>query len=133
VQWACTLADQAVERGKGHNFFPYFLLCKGLADYRRENSRAAIEGIDPLVTVFAEDPSMLALCHLVLAMAHHRQKDAKAARQHLAQGVKLLDQHLPDPAHSSTFLAQYNHDSLIAWLLHREAQMLIEGKTAPKK
>jgi hypothetical protein len=62
---------------------------------------------------------------VILAMAHHRQGDAKAARVHRTQAAKLLDQH----AESS-----YNHEWLIAWLLHREAQTLIEGKKAePKK
>jgi tetratricopeptide (TPR) repeat protein len=130
VQWACTLADRAVERGKDHRFLPYYLLCKGLADYRRENYRAAIEGIDPLVTVFANDTSLLSLCHLVLALAYHRQNDAKAARHHLAQAGKLLDQHLPDPARSPASVPQFNHDLLIAWLLRREAKELIEGKKA---
>jgi hypothetical protein len=69
-------------------------------------------------------------CHLVLALAYHRLKDAKAARHHLTQGAKLLDQHLPDPARSPTSVSQFDHDLLIAWLLHREAMELIEGKKA---
>jgi hypothetical protein len=62
-------------------------------------------------------------------MARYRQGDEKAARQHLTKAAKLLDQKVSDPARFPQFpgTSRYQNDWLIALLLHREAQTLIEG------
>jgi tetratricopeptide (TPR) repeat protein len=126
MEWACALADRAVTLGKDHQYAHYFVFCKGLADYRQGNFRAAVEGLDSLAsrTTFAP---LRALCHPVLAMALHRQRQTKVARENLAQATRLLDQHLGDPSRFPLENTAYSHDWLIAWLLHREAQTLIEG------
>jgi tetratricopeptide (TPR) repeat protein len=124
----CQLADRAVLLGKEHSDRIWFLFCKGLADYRRGSFPAAIERLDALLAQTAPIPQLTLSCHLVLAMAQHRQGDEKAAREHLERAVKLLDQYLPDLPFFPKRWNGYNHDRLIAWLLHREAQALIEGK-----
>ena len=119
---------------------PYFVLCKGLADYRRNNHRAAIAALEPLVPGFASNPQFAAhrqfaaLSHLVLALAHHRQGDAQASSKHLAEGGKLLKQHIAGFPDFNMSASKYSHDWAITWLLYREAHMLIEGmKAEPKK
>jgi|GEM_PF-860572 len=127
---ACELADQVLIGGKRDSPAHYSIFCQGLANYRRRNYRAAIAGLGPLVSQTYYVPDLTTACHLVLAMAHHRRGEAKAAREHLARGVKLLDQFLSESTLFPAVEGSYSHDWLIAWLLHREAQALIEGKKA---
>jgi eukaryotic-like serine/threonine-protein kinase len=135
TELAHQLADRAVTRGKNNQWARYFVFCKGLADYRRGNFRAVADGLDPLVAQGGPDSRLTASCHLVLAMALQRQGEAKAAREQLAQAAKILDQHVPDLARfPMNDPQQYDHDWLIAWLLHREAQTLLAAEKAePKK
>jgi serine/threonine protein kinase len=123
---ACQLADRAVTLGKNSSDESVRIFCKGLADYRRGNYRAAAEALDPLASHMGED--LNASCHLTLTMACHRQGDAKAAREHLTKAAKLLDEYVSDPARFPQYPgSRYQHGWLIALLLHREAQTLIEG------
>jgi hypothetical protein len=141
VELAYQLADRAAALGKDHPWTYWFLFGKGLADYRRGNIRAAVQELDALTPRIPPSlPELNACRHLVQAMALHRQGDAKAAREHLAAGAKLLDRHVHDPTRFPTLGdklgegSAYNQDWLIAWLLHREAQTLIEGtKAGPTK
>jgi hypothetical protein len=131
------LADRCVTLGKDTPELPWLRFCKGLADYRRGNFRAAFEGLNALVPQTGGDlPEDLAAdCHLVLAMALHRQGQTKAAREHLTRAAKLLDQKLSDPDRFPTTSVRslYVDRLLIAWLLHREAQTLIEGEKGKSK
>ena len=133
TEWAGALADRAVTLGKNDKWAFYYVFCKGLADYRRGNIRAAVAGLDPLLPRITGVSHLTVPCHLVLAMALQRQGETKAAREHLAKGSKLLNQHMPDLARFPMEESHYHHDWLIAWLLHREARTLIEGKKAESK
>jgi serine/threonine protein kinase len=133
MERGCQLADRAVALGKNHEWEYYFVFCKGLADYRRANWRVAAKTLASLLPrIPSFRPELIASCHLVLAMAQHRQGQAKAAHEHMAQGSKLLDQYIPEPTRIPAFGSDYNHDWLITRLLHREAQTLIEGKEPQK-
>jgi hypothetical protein len=124
------LADRAVARGKQTWAAPFFILGKGLADYRRGKFRAAIEGLEPLLRADGVGTEMTTEIHLLLAMARYQQGEEKAARGQLARAAKLLDQYLIDPGRSplrKDSRYYYWHDWVLAWLLHREAQTLIEG------
>jgi hypothetical protein len=96
---------------------------------------AAKKELDANRLAILSRPDLSACCHAVLAMARHRQGDAKAARDHLTKASNLLDQHVPDPDFFPVdWEFSYDHDWLISWLLQREAQTLIEGnKGEPKK
>jgi hypothetical protein len=134
IECAGQLAERAVRLGKDHPFRIYFVFCKGLADYRRGNDRAAIAALEPLVPRFASSPQFAALSHLVLALAHHRQGDGQSAAKHLAEGVQLLKQHVAGFPDFNMSASRYIHDWVTAWLLHREAQeLLAEKKAQPKK
>jgi serine/threonine protein kinase/formylglycine-generating enzyme required for sulfatase activity/tetratricopeptide (TPR) repeat protein len=128
------LVDRAVPMGKDNPSYQRWVFCKGLADFRREKFSDAAVRLNGLASRIANNPELAASCHLVLAMALHRQGEASSAREHLTQGASLLDQHLPDPARFPRVGSHYDHDWLIAWLLHREAQTLIEeARSEPRK
>jgi tetratricopeptide (TPR) repeat protein len=129
MEKACRLADRAVSLGKNHPSLVWFLHCKGLADYRRGNFRAAIEGLEPILPADGVGfPRLTIAIHVVLAMSRYQQGEEQAARKHLARVAKLLDQNLIDPVRSPLQKdSRYDTDWAIAWLLYREAQMLIEG------
>jgi tetratricopeptide (TPR) repeat protein len=133
TELACQLADRANTLGKKHLYALCFIFGKGLADYRRGNLRSAIESLDSLLLQSALGSDFIAQSHLIMAMALHRKGEAKAARDHLAQGANLLKQHIPDPNRFSALSSNdsgYSHDWVITWLLHDEAKALIEGKKA---
>jgi serine/threonine protein kinase/tetratricopeptide (TPR) repeat protein len=149
TEWAGRMADRAAALGKNNSWAPYFIFCKGLADYRRGDFGAASEALDSLLNqieskqwfdseqlAIVSSSDLLVSCHAVLAMALHRQAKTQAARAHRAEAAKILDRHLHDPSHFplGTFRfgnnQTYSHDWLIAWLMHREAKTLIEGKKA---
>ena len=130
TEGACRLADRAAELGKDHEWGHYFVFCTALADYRRGDCRAAAEALAPLFSRVASIPPLTAECHLVLAMALHRQGEAKAAREHLGRGAALLRRYSGGPDQFFMTKAQYHHDWVVAWLLRREAAALVEGKGA---
>ena len=61
----------------------------------------------------------------VLAMARHQQKDPEAARQALDEASQLINRLQADVNN------KVNHDLLIAQILFREAEALINGKPKP--
>jgi tetratricopeptide (TPR) repeat protein len=129
MEKACRLADRAVSLQKNHPNMVWFLHGKGLADYRRGNFRAAIEGLEPMVPADGVGwPSLTTVIHLGLAMARYQQGEEKAAREHLARAVKLLNDYLIDPARSPLQKdSRYDRPNwAIAWLLYREARALAE-------
>src|SRR5579884_174545 len=134
AEQGCRLADRAVLLGKNHAWDYFFIFCKALADYRRNKGRdAAASLVSILPRIPSGRPELTANCHIVLAMALYQQNEVKAAREQLAQGVKLLDQYIPEPDRFPIFAptsTDYNHDWLNAWLLYREAQTLIGNSKA---
>jgi hypothetical protein len=130
MERACELADRAVALGKNDQLAPWFIFGKGLADYRRGNFRASIEGLDSLLSKAAVGMPELTTCyHLVLAMAVHQQGNEKVARDHLTRADKLFKEYLLDPVRLPILKnSRYNRDWLIAWLLHGEAKEPIDGK-----
>jgi hypothetical protein len=80
------LADRAVSLGKNHPKLVWFLHCKGPADYRRGNFRAAIEGLEPILPADEVGyPSLTTAIDLGLAMARYQQGEKKGARERLDQ------------------------------------------------
>jgi tetratricopeptide (TPR) repeat protein len=136
MEKACQLADRAVSLRKNHPNLVWFLHCKGLADYRRGNFRAAIKGLEPILPADGVGwPSLTTAIDLVLAMARYQQGEEKAAREHLARAAKLLKVYLIDPVRSPLRKdSRYDTNWAIAWVLYREAQTLVEGvKDVSKK
>ncbi len=114
VEHGCQLADRALVLGKNHAWDYFFVVTKGLADYRRDKAReAAVRLASVLPRIPSGRPELTANCHLVLAMALYRQKEVQGAREQLARGTKLLKQYLPEPTRFPIFVpnsTDYNHD-----------------------
>jgi serine/threonine protein kinase/tetratricopeptide (TPR) repeat protein len=133
LKWVGQIADRSVASGKNNNYEVYFIFCKILADYRRGDYRAVLEARDALMPPRNQRLDVIVGSHPILAMAHYRLGDTQAANEQLAQAAKMLDQQLPDPDRFLGGDAGYDHDWLTAWLLYREAKVLIEGNKAEQK
>ncbi len=134
TEWAGQMADRAATLGKDHEYKMWFTFCKFLADFRRGKYHAVIQGRSTFTSASHYTPVLIASAHAILAIAFHRQGDAKAAREHQVQAAKLLNQYLPHPDRFPTQGdAGYDHDWLVAWLLNREAWALIQGDEVEAK
>jgi tetratricopeptide (TPR) repeat protein len=100
------MADIAVAAGPTNPSWPYYMFVKGLAEYRQGHFAAAVEWLRK-------------------AMAECQLGQTNAAREALAQGIKIAETELARPGRIDW------NDGLIAQFLLREAQGLITGTPAP--
>jgi serine/threonine protein kinase/tetratricopeptide (TPR) repeat protein len=118
------MADQAVTASSTNRAWPYYLFVKGLAEYRRGRFPQAL---DWLRKVPFDDglPARAAQTYAVLAMAEYKSGDTSAARNSLADGIKIAEARLTRGERLEWT------DELIAWFLLREAAELITGERVP--
>lgn len=125
---ACQFADQALRLGQNSYRVHWLHLVKGLAEYRAENFESAIDqagrSIGQPTMVGGARPD--AAAYSVLAMAQHRLKHTDEARATLAKAADIVSTHLLNRENAN--LDEYWVDWLIAHILLREAQALIEGQ-----
>jgi len=114
VQWA----DTAVAAGSGHNYWAYFQLVKGLAEYRQGHFSEALKWL-PEVAANEPTPAHAVQAYLIWAMTEYRLNKPDEARSLLAKGEALADTNSGGPW----------NDRLIAQLLDREAKALILQQT----
>jgi WD40 repeat protein/tetratricopeptide (TPR) repeat protein len=127
------LAQRTVTGTEKHGSYGFFLLVKGIADYRAGHWEEAIQALQESQqhpTTSAREYKMLA--GLFLAMAHHQRGRADEARQAFRQATDLLDADIqkwkPDDANMG------NLDWFMAMIIRKEAEALLRGEqTAPKK
>jgi WD40 repeat protein len=115
------LAQKAVTGTEKHGYYRYFVLAKGLADYRAGRHADAVNWLgrfSPKADGVHWDATALA----VLAMAHHRLGKVEEARLALARAEAILKQKMPDPAVGRPYGAGDWHDWLHAQILCREAE-----------
>jgi hypothetical protein len=127
------LANQAVTLGKDSQLVYYFQLVKGLAEYRAAHFASAVDWVDKSIgqpaTVGGTSPDWnrdVAACS-VLAMAQYKLKRSDEARAALAKCVDIVNTKLPKLENGA--LGENWIDWLVAQILLREAQTLIEGQT----
>jgi len=118
------MVDTAVAAGPGHKSWDYFQFVKGLAEYRAGHFADAIEWSQKVADQKG-DPGRTAQAEAVLAMAQHQLKQTEAARASLAKAAEVAQTKLP-AAGSGNFGESWN-DWIIAHVLLREAQALIDG------
>jgi len=118
------MADIAVAAGPTNPSWPYYMFVKGLAEYRQGHFAGALEW---LRKVAAQEgvPARAAQADATLAMAEYQLGQTNAARETLAQGIKIAETELSKPGRIDW------NDALIAQFLLREAQALITGTPAP--
>src|SRR5262249_51372145 len=94
---ALQLADRAVTGTEQHVGYPWFLLARGMADYRAGHFESALERLAKTLSLVGEPHSANSRClagtaHAFLAMAYHRLDQALEARQALARAAALRQQ-----------------------------------------
>jgi hypothetical protein len=104
---------------------------KGLLEYRQGNFQVATQWMERVVAKEIA-PALKAESWMVLAMARWRLHQPDAARAALAGGTEIIEQQLQKPSSNLPY-AQTDYWSL--WIgahaLHREASLLIKGKSPP--
>jgi tetratricopeptide (TPR) repeat protein len=114
------LATKAVHSNPN---FAWFLLAKGIAEYRSGNSEDAVTWLDKAKQGPSNNVHSLALADLFLALSHHRLGNADTARRSLDDASKIIDQQLPLPG--STNIGDAWHDWLMCHIVRREADGLM--------
>lgn len=119
------LADTAVKGGQGKLALPYFLMCKGLAEYRQGHFAEAIEWCQKshraTVLIYARAEALP-----IEAMACFHLGKTEAAKDRLAEMAEHLRTELP--ARESKDFGVDWRDWIIAQTLFSEASALINGQ-----
>jgi serine/threonine protein kinase len=113
------LAAGPADTGPAHNEF-----VKGLAEYRQGHFADALEWLRKAAAQEGS-PARTAQADATLAMTEYQLGQTNAAREALAQGIKIAETELAKPGRIDW------NDGLIAQFLLREAQGLINGTPAP--
>ncbi|HUG93968.1 MAG TPA: tetratricopeptide repeat protein [Planctomycetaceae bacterium] len=127
---AFRLAAVAASASSEDNFQPYYLLVKGLADYRAGRFQDAAEtcsrSFERLPSVYAQ-----ALAAVFCGMAHHSAGDEAEARRWLALADERLDRRMPKE--SSGNVGPAWHDWIMPHAARDEARKLIAGEAEAKE
>lgn len=116
------LAEAAVRRsGPDDQFYTWYLLALGLADYRCGRFDAAASDLEDCLARSRYDDCEIT-ARFVLAMVRERLGQPRAAASLLAQGHSLLNR--TDPWKTSATYG-YWHDRLTSLVFAREAEALI--------
>jgi len=122
-------AETAVTLGKTSEYFPWFALCKSLAEYRQEHYASATNWAETALVAAGPIPERDAAAYLVSAMAQMKLRQTGAARGAFAKGAEIVEQKLPKL--DSHDLGGQWVDVIIANLLLREARALSQSNDPP--
>jgi tetratricopeptide (TPR) repeat protein len=127
------LAQRAVTGTEAHAYYGFFLLVKGIAEYRAGHWERAIQSLDEsqkYPDTSARQYKMLV--GLFVAMAHHQRGRADEARQAFRQATDLLDADIRRWKAEDGNMG--NHDWFMAMIVRKEAEALLQGdRAAPNK
>jgi tetratricopeptide (TPR) repeat protein/serine/threonine protein kinase len=123
------LANLAVAKDASNR---WFLLTKGLAEYRAGNHAGSVDWLQRVAPRFDGGGYTECTAFAVLAMGQHRLGRAQEARAALGSAQALLAEGMPDPKEGRPFGGDW-HDWLRAGILCREAEGLLgaDGAAAP--
>jgi tetratricopeptide (TPR) repeat protein len=124
------LAERAVTGTEKHRFYRFFVLAKGLADYRAGRNEDAVTRLKQ----FSPKPNGVhwdATAFAVLALAQCRLGRADEARASLANAKAILTK-MPDPVKGQPFGAGNWPDWLHAQVLCHEAEELMKKESGKK-
>jgi Tfp pilus assembly protein PilF len=124
------LADRAVTGSEKHPLFRWFVLDKGLADYRAGRYTATVERVRQFAPN-ANGRHADATAFAVLAMAQHRLGQSQEASAALTKARAILAKYMPDPARGRPFADDW-HSWLHSQILCREAEALLKKGSAVK-
>jgi tetratricopeptide (TPR) repeat protein len=137
LQPVIQLADRAVTGTEKHQYYGWFLLVKGMADYRTGHFAEAIDRLKKIFSLSRErryhiSAALHGTVYLFLAMAHHRLDQGPQARQALAQASAIMEQTDSKGDHN-TILGPEWHDWLRFQIVRHEAERLVKGSALPIK
>jgi tetratricopeptide (TPR) repeat protein len=118
------LAQRAVSGTENHAYYRYFVLAKGLAEYRAGRHAEAVQWLErfaPRTDGVHWDATALA----ALAIVRHRLGQSEQAAAALDQAKAIVGGKMPDPAQGRPFDDGNWHDWLHAQILCHEATGLL--------
>jgi tetratricopeptide (TPR) repeat protein len=117
------LAEQVVTGTENERCYCWFLLVRGMADYRHGRFASALTWIDKCLAADSKGQpvSLDATAGLMAAMAHHQLGRRQRASEALDKAVKLMEQ---QPAGAPDFDWD---DRLRFQIVRREAEALVKG------
>jgi len=128
---AIALAEPLTDE-KMHQYYWYFLVVRGLAEFRAGRHAEATSWIDKALVSFnrgGERPAHWAVHEAtaltILALTQNGASRSSEARETLASAEQLARKHFPDPAAGRPFEPSNWHDWLICRLLMREAEQAL--------
>jgi tetratricopeptide (TPR) repeat protein len=124
---AVTLADQNVLGTEKHPDYRWFLLAKGLAEYRASRFPESLKQLEAIVP-YEGGGHLDALTFALLAMVHQRLDHNEKARSAFASARDILVDAVPNPGKGRPFGDDWN-DWLHCQILVREVEAMIG--TAP--
>ncbi len=122
-------ADTAVTRGQSHALFPWFKLCKSLAEYRQGHFAEAADWAQKTLVSQGNPFERDAAAYLVLALAQKQLKQEASARIALGKAREIVDGKIPKL--NGDDLGPYWVDVIIANTLLREARTMIKANSEP--
>ncbi|HMC90417.1 MAG TPA: tetratricopeptide repeat protein, partial [Gemmataceae bacterium] len=123
------LADQAVSGTEKHGGYVWFVLAKGMTDYRDGRFTTAITWLGKSLSLDRENPEVPerdALAHLFLAMTHHQLGRPDEARQALDKARKMTEAIAREPDNQF-------YDWLRVHIVRREAEALVRRSEADQE
>jgi eukaryotic-like serine/threonine-protein kinase len=121
------LAEQAITNTEKHDYYPFFMLARGIAEYRTGHPELAIDWLHKsLKSPLISRPAFNSLAQLFLAMAHHQLGQEKQARQALERAAAFIDAELEK--WKGDDVPKGGHDWLMPMIVRREAEALINEK-----
>jgi hypothetical protein len=115
--------------GKDSELFPWFALCKSLAEYRQRHFAGANDWAQKSLAAAGPVPERDAAAYLVLAMAQTELKQTAAAHGSFEKGSEIVERKFPKL--DSGDLGDVWHDALIARVLLREARTMVKENSEP--
>jgi serine/threonine protein kinase/Flp pilus assembly protein TadD len=131
------LAERAITGTEQDFNYCWFLLIKGMADYRAGQLNNAVDRLTQVLSLSREDRylntrPLSATTHALLAMTYHRLGRAALARQSFQQATELLEEPYPKIGWSWN-VEQAWHNWLILHSVHQEAEALVRAEDEPLK
>jgi hypothetical protein len=125
------LTEQAVAGTEQHVGYRWFLLTKGMADYRTGHFAAAIDALNKAVSQrdprYSYSSEGAGTAFLFLAMAHHQLGNADHARQALEQARLVVPRYTKIGWNKN--VGSYWRDWLMFQIVRHEAEQLVQSKT----
>jgi tetratricopeptide (TPR) repeat protein len=120
------LADRSVTGTEKHGDYPWFLIARGMAEYRAGKFADAINWLRKSLSPDSEIPVRDGLAYLFLAMAHHRLGQSDDASQAMDRAL-MMEEKLPKPGG-----ADLGYDWLRFHLVRREVEALLSRVGEPQ-